>query len=191
MITRKFNFVVVFIVLACMALTSACSLKTTADATLVALEAVVDGSSALIATAASIQTPSGDVVLALTYAKMVNDAAVKSIAEYSSADTLPVKTGKITGYWSQLAVPALGQTNATLIAAGVSSVANLVEKLLQRLHPITAAALRAHAVTMSVPSRSMFSIQGLVDRHKIGHINAKAKANSADAAKLIADLGQK
>ena len=196
MVTSKFNFVIVLILLASMALTTACSVKTTADATLLALEAVVDGSSALIATAASMQTPTGDVLLALTYAKLANDAAVKSIAEYGSSDALSVKIGLISGYWSQLAVPVLGQTNAGLIATGVASLTNLIQKLIQRVHPpaATAAFQTRVALRLDVPSRSLFSIEGLIDRHKLGQIDGKAKQNSAAAAKLIADAvtsGQK
>jgi hypothetical protein len=170
-----------------MAVTSACSAQTAANDTLIALNAVVDGSAALIATAASVQTPTGDVLLALQYAKASNDAAVKSVAEYKSSDVAAVKIALITGYWSQLAIPALGQGNATLIAAGVSSLAILVGKLLAQIRPVSAAHVVALHVAMAKAPR-LFTPQGFADRRKLGSIDDKAAANAATAAKLIDGL---
>lgn len=166
---------------------TACSLKSVANGTVIALEAVVDASTGLIGTAAAIQNPTTGVLTALGYAKAANVAAVASITEYNSTDSAAVKIGLITGYWSKLVVPVVGQADASLIAGGVSLVASAIEQLIKQIHPASAA-LSAHTVGAKVAIAALAPLvsQSAADKGKLKTILQKANTNVDAADKLLA-----
>lgn len=170
--------------------TTACS---AGDVILVTLEGIVDGSAAVLSTTAAIQNPSADVVLAQQYARDASVAAQKSITEYQSVDSQAVKIAVITGYWSGVAAPAIGQTNSSLLAVGVSQVANLVVNLIthirstQPAQPISGVATaHAHVAAVAVsPEHKLNFLQRRALRHDLKRIYDKAERNVQVAEKLI------
>ena len=116
----------------------------------------------------------GNIVLAYTGA--VSDAASKSSAELLTTDTAAITATKITCYFANVAVPALGPTVGPEVQALVNAIASAVNLFVSQFtSPAAIKAIKAG----TVPALTMG------DRHAIGALQKKFAETSVKAKGLI------
>jgi hypothetical protein len=170
---RKLSTVLIaaLILCACSVSQLSVSLAVVSDATEAATLAVP-----ILESTGVLPTGIGNIIIA--YAQSVSTAASQSSAELLTSDSAAVKAEKITGFFANVAVPALGSTVGPEVQAIVQAISSAVNLFLSQFNSPSAKL----AIKTGVADKYKMSSG---DRHAIGGLQKKFAATAVKCQSLM------